>query len=102
MLIPLVSEESKHLYLILYDSLVNSEDNFINLSMGPSEKSQETFSFFFFFKALKYKFLWDLVTGVLELGTMMMRTLTISKHNFKEVNDSKLKTNREKDILSQS
>ena len=69
----------------------------------PSEKSQEIFSFFFFFfKALKYTFLWDLVTGVLELGTMMMRTLTISKHNFKEVNDSKLKTNREKDILSQS
>ena len=67
----------------------------------PSEKSQEIFSFFFF-KALKYTFLWDLVTGVLELGTMMMRTLTISKHNFKEVNDSKLKINREKDILSQS
>lgn len=43
--------------------------------------------------------MWNLETGVLELGTIMMRTL-ISKHNFKEVNDSKLKTNREKDILS--
>lgn len=34
LLIPLASKESKHLYLILYYSLVTSKDNFINLSMG--------------------------------------------------------------------